>query len=80
MADLVATSSNIQNTLAEDFNIYPNPSNGKFMIESKLKTSNYAINNMLGQQVLSSQITDKVSVDITSMPKGLYLDFSNNYR
>jgi hypothetical protein len=61
---------------AEKVTIYPNPNNGKFIIEliGVGGKSCVEIYNMIGQQVsLSSLNTTTAELDLSSNPKGLYL-------
>lgn len=69
------TSSGILNPGSPHSNvlIYPNPSNGKFTIQSPEKISGMEIVNLLGEQV--SEVIDsgsKIQIDISNRPEGIY--------
>ena len=56
------------------FNVYPNPSNGVFVIELE-KTAKYDVRlyNVLGQTVLATSIsTMNTTIDLSSFDKGIY--------
>lgn len=57
------------------FNIYPNPSNNQFSIESKSNSTNlyYIISDKLGRVILSNKITEQITnVDISKFSAGFY--------
>ena len=66
------------------FTVYPNPTNGIIAIQhSSLTTSNashfsihhseFRITNLMGQILLTGQITDETQqIDVSSLPKGMY--------
>lgn len=61
-----------------DFKIYPNPSNGKFMIEMEKSQTNTRLNiiSIDGKLIHSSNVEPQqqiVHVEIDSAPKGIYL-------
>lgn len=51
-------------------NIYPNPSTGKFTINSNNKFDSYEIYNKLGAKVLQQQNSNEI--DLSNSPKGIY--------
>ena len=57
------------------FEVYPNPNNGIFTIESKELTSSIIdVYDLLGQKVKSIQISStKTLIDLSNFPKGVYL-------
>ncbi|CAN5266428.1 hypothetical protein BH09BAC5_BH09BAC5_12900 [soil metagenome] len=56
-----------------NFNIFPNPSNGNFSIESTTKYSTIEIANTLGEIIYSSKInSDKAEIDLSNQPTGIY--------
>jgi uncharacterized repeat protein (TIGR03803 family) len=57
---------NLSNTIS----IYPNPSNGIYLIDSK-EVIEYSVYNNVGALVLSK--TGSIQVDLTSYPSGIYL-------
>jgi sugar lactone lactonase YvrE len=63
-------------TLEEiDFNIYPNPNNGIFNIESKTSISSIYIYDARGRTTYFNEkvYADKVVINLTAFAKGLYL-------
>ncbi|MGJ8592152.1 MAG: T9SS type A sorting domain-containing protein [Aquaticitalea sp.] len=57
-----------------DIKIYPNPANDVLNIQSNAKVDKVSIYNMLGQKVLESTYnTNEVSVNISSLNKGMYM-------
>ena len=68
----VGISSKIKSA---DFNIYPNPSTGKFYIESSKSTIKHiSVYNLLGEMVFESKVNHKTKeVDIQNRSKGIYI-------
>lgn len=64
--------------------VYPNPSKGNITVYfgKALAGSKVVVTDMIGKQVYSSSVysgTEKLNIDLSSMPKGLYLiSVSNN--
>ena len=59
------------------FNIYPNPTNGVLVVETRRATSlqnqTYRITNLMGQTLLSGQITAETQqIDVSALPQGMY--------
>jgi hypothetical protein len=59
------------------FNIYPNPTNGILFVESRraasLPTQTYRITNLLGQTMMSGTITAETQqIDVSNLPQGMY--------
>ena len=56
------------------FNIYPNPTNGIISIDlSQMLNCSIVVNNVLGQTVYTSTVTDlRNTIDLSSLEKGLY--------
>jgi len=78
--DVYGLTSVIENASKEgQFNIYPNPGNGKFNIEIANRSShtiNLEIYNLLGERILEKTDLSKVNyyeINITDYPKGIYL-------
>ena len=63
--------SNIKQTI---FNVYPNPTNGVFVIElDECVKYDLAVNNVLGQKVLLTTTSGmKTTIDLTNFDKGVY--------
>lgn len=61
------------------FNIFPNPSKGKFTING-IKIDNIKIYNILGVEVknIESSNSDKLEIDISDLNDGIYLVLVNN--
>lgn len=66
-------SSNIENSNIDIYNIYPNPSEGIFTIEAKY-LQGVEVYNINGQKIFTSSKMDKdkISVDLSNEPKGIY--------
>lgn len=83
-SNLIATGllSNVginENSIVRDINVYPNPSNGLFVLDISLKntgTYKYEITDILGNVISSSEIeNDKLhseEINISNQPKGIY--------
>lgn len=57
-----------------NFDIYPNPAENKITIASSYPIANVVINNLLGQVVYIQQHnSDKVQIDVSNLPAGIYL-------
>lgn len=58
---------------SEGINIFPNPSSGKFTIQSTEKISSIEIINLLGEKIYSITVNSKQeTVNLSSHPKGIY--------
>ena len=59
------------------FNVYPNPTNGVLFVETRRATSlpdqTYRITNLMGQTLLIGQITAETQqIDVAALPQGMY--------
>ena len=54
------------------FTLYPNPTNGTIYIESQCDASTFSISNMLGQTVMSGNIADSQTIDVSGLDDGMY--------
>ncbi len=80
--------NSVENEFAYDVNIYPNPSNGQFIIDvldSKSSAVTIEIVDVLGQVITRERRTsgNKMSFDLTNQPKGTYfvkLEIENSYK
>ena len=59
------------------FTIYPNPTDGVLFVETQnfasLPTQTYRIINLMGQTLMSGQITDETQqIDVFDLPQGMY--------
>ena len=65
-----------ENNTETDFNIYPNPTNGKMEVRSEaLKVRSIEIYNILGEiiySIINNRQQEKYDIDISSSPKGIY--------
>ena len=57
--------------------VYPNPTNGNLFVETRRATSlpdqTYCITNLMGQTLLTGQITaERQQIDVSNLPKGMY--------
>ena len=62
----------------QNFKIYPNPSTGKFTVESSASSGSWSVMvfNVLGERVYTSQLStmnSQLSIDLSSQPKGVYV-------
>ena len=69
-----AGNFNSVNENSSIFNIYPNPTNGNISIDlSQMLNCSIVVNNVLGQTVYTSTVTDlRNTIDLSSLEKGLY--------
>src|ERR1035437_140319 len=73
----------MENNPAGNFSIYPNPSSGKFTLQSSdpstpLRVTSVEITNLLGEKIFTSTINLPIAIgktstiDLSSQPKGIY--------
>ena len=70
------TVNGTNDELKLNYNIYPNPSDGKFTIDNLTNdTYDLIVNNIYGQQVLlEKQINNvKKEIDLSFLSKGIYI-------
>lgn len=67
-------SSSINNINYQSIEMYPNPTNGLFFVNSKeLKDQIINVYSFNGQKVLTTQVTeDKTAIDLSNFSKGVY--------
>ena len=79
--DCDAIYLNLHNGLDEPlengFAIYPNPTNGVLVVETvctpSLPTQTYRITNLMGQTVLTGNLTAETQqIDVSALPQGMY--------
>ena len=58
--------------IKNEISIYPNPSNGILHIESQSNASTFSISNMLGQTVMTGNIADDQTIDVSRLDDGMY--------
>ena len=66
-----------EETVKNDFSVYPNPANGVLFVQTlratSVQTLTYRITNLMGQTVLSGSITDETQqINIENLPVGMY--------
>ncbi|MCQ2321957.1 MAG: T9SS type A sorting domain-containing protein, partial [Bacteroidales bacterium] len=64
-----------ENVLASDFesiSLYPNPTNGTLYIENQGNASTFNISNMLGQTVMTGNIANSQTVDVSGLDDGMF--------
>lgn len=69
---LTSTLSNEDFISDNTFSIYPNPTNSKVNIKSEKKFDEVEIYNVLGQNVLSSKISESQEIDMSELKSGTY--------
>jgi Secretion system C-terminal sorting domain len=63
----------IQYAFDNNISVFPNPSEGKFTLQSATKISSIEITNAMGEIILSQKINaDKVILDLSGNPSGIY--------
>jgi hypothetical protein len=71
--------SNIFLSDEEHLQIFPNPNDGKFSIQTKINNLNYSILNSLGKKIQSGKIPlEKSEIKTTDLESGVYLIIFNN--
>ena len=70
----VSSPSGIKNIKNSQFNLYPNPTNGIFVIELEANSKyDLTVNNILGQTVYTASINEmKTTIDLSGFDKGVY--------
>jgi hypothetical protein len=80
---LVGNSTNIESRKEVNVSIFPNPSNGKFIVEQNKSTNATTMNiyNAIGKEVLSVSNCNQqnfIEIDLSGFSKGIYfVKFSN---
>jgi hypothetical protein len=73
-ADLTLELQNIANELSTLL-VYPNPSNGKFTIESvnsNFDHVQFTITNLTGETIINGVLTENSTVQLIDQPSGIY--------
>lgn len=61
-------------TLSESASFFPNPSNGKFTLNSQISDGTITVYNMQGEKIHESEIkNEKQEIDLSHQPNGIYL-------
>ena len=70
--EILAVEENVSAQDSESIALYPNPTNGTLYIESQDDASTFTISNMLGQTVMSGNIADSQTIDVSGLDDGMY--------
>jgi hypothetical protein len=67
----------VEESAENQFDVYPNPTNGVLFVETRLIASlpdqTYHITNLMGQTLLTGQITaENQQINVSSLPRGMY--------
>ena len=66
----------IEESVENQFNVYPNPTNGILVVETQCLASQpatYRITNLMGQTLMTGQITAETQqIDVSKLPAGMY--------
>ena len=63
----------VTNGLTRWFRVYPNPATNLLTIESPVTNATLSISNLLGQEVLRQEVTEKqFDVDVSGLGRGVY--------
>jgi hypothetical protein len=69
----VGESLGLDSFMDENLKIFPNPSNGIFIIKTTITNSSYKIHNLIGQTIKSGFINNgENSIDIRNSIDGIY--------
>ena len=69
---IISTGTNQIADSALPFTVYPNPSNGIFVIQTSGKISKIEILNVLGEKIYQSEISNREPINLSQQPKGIY--------
>ena len=70
--EILAVEENASAQDSESITLYPNPTNGTLYIESQGDASIFSISNMLGQTIMSGNIADSQTIDVSRLDDGMY--------
>lgn len=65
-------TQNFNENSISKLNIYPNPSNGVFKVNSS-QSGKYSIFSATGQRIFSTEFSNDFAVDLSDFPKGMYI-------
>ncbi|MDL2227757.1 T9SS type A sorting domain-containing protein [Odoribacter sp. OttesenSCG-928-L07] len=72
--------NSITNVEKSNFQIYPNPAKNELFIDGEIYNSNIEIYNIKGEKILTDKLTESKSINISSLPIGIYvLKIGNHY-
>tara|TARA_B100001758_G_C18416906_1_gene620851 strand:+ start:9637 stop:10992 length:1356 start_codon:yes stop_codon:yes gene_type:complete len=66
---IISSSLNIN---SENISIYPNPNKGMLFFKSSINIQNIIITNIIGEIILSTNISSSNQIDISSLKNGVY--------
>jgi hypothetical protein len=67
------STDNVDENLANEIGIYPNPTTGVFTVEAE-NISRVEVYNLIGQKVSSEEMfTSKTNIDMTGFDTGIYM-------
>jgi len=62
-----------ENNIADNFTIYPNPTSGKFILDSKIIRGEISVYNVFGEKIYSEKINSaKSEIDLSKQQNGIY--------
>lgn len=70
--EILAVEENVSAQDSESIALYPNPTNGTLYIENQGYASTFSISNMLGQTVMTGNIADSQTIDVSGLDDGMY--------
>lgn len=70
--EILDVEENVSAQDSESIVLYPNPTNGTLYIESQDDVSTFSISNMLGQTVMTGNIADSQTIDVSGLDDGMY--------
>lgn len=70
--EILAVEENVSAKDSESIALYPNPTNGTLYIENQGDASTFSISNMLGQTVMTGNIADNQTIDVSLLDDGMY--------
>ncbi|MBN1187623.1 MAG: cadherin-like domain-containing protein [Bacteroidales bacterium] len=79
MSITVKEGSGINNSLADNIHIYPNPVKDKLFIEGMKGSATLEIWNINGQVVYAGSISAGEAIDVSNMQKGMYIMVLKDY-
>ena len=57
----------------DEVSVYPNPTHGILCVDTRCAVSQYRIFNLTGQQILSGKASGTLRIDLSGLPKGVYV-------
>lgn len=71
---IVCPTGIVENANTNNISIYPNPNNGKFVLNSKINNGEITIYNIFGETIFYSAVEQLIdsTIDISDQPNGMY--------